>query len=190
MDEQHRTTYPEFDPEDVIDSVVIEHPGVTNDRSAARRVALQILYEVDSAGHALGLVLSQQIAYHKLNDKATRYLERLVTTVSDNITYLDTMIQQHAPEWPLEQIAIVDRNILRMAVTEFAVLEQVPVKVAIDEAVELAKLYGAESTPRFINGVLGSLAEDVDGLRAALRAARTADQPAGSAGPMTAGSTS
>ena len=73
-------------------------------------------------------------------------------------TELDNFIAQHAPEWPLDQIAVIDRNILRIALWEFAVAECTPVKVAINEAIELAKIYGSDSTPRFVNGVLGSLA--------------------------------
>ena len=71
---------------------------------------------------------------------------------------LDDFIAQHAPEWPLDQVAVIDRNILRIALWEFAVEGMTPVKVAINEAIELAKLFGSESTPQFVNGVLGSLA--------------------------------
>ncbi|MCK4898166.1 MAG: transcription antitermination factor NusB, partial [Anaerolineales bacterium] len=71
---------------------------------------------------------------------------------------LDEFISEHAPEWPLDQVAIIDRNILRIALWEFAVYEKTPIKVAINEAVELSKVYGSDSTPRFVNGVLGSLA--------------------------------
>ncbi len=165
MDDFRQSMYPEFDPEDVVDSEVIEHPGATNDRSAARRIALQILYEIDSAGHKIGEVMSQQLTYHDLTPKASAYLHRLVATTIEYRDRLDDAIQSHAPEWPLEQVALIDRNILRLAVSEFAIVRQVPVSVAIDEAVELAKLFGAESTPRFVNGVLGSLADDVAALR-------------------------
>ena len=71
---------------------------------------------------------------------------------------LDEIISRHAPEWPLDQVAIIDRNIMRIALWEIAVSNQTPLKVAINEAVELGKIYGSESTPRFVNGVLGSLA--------------------------------
>ncbi|MBI5964144.1 MAG: transcription antitermination protein NusB, partial [Chloroflexi bacterium] len=69
------------------------------------------------------------------------------------------LIARYAPEWPLDQIAAIDRNILRIAFWEFAVSRETPVKVAINEAVELAKLYGSDSAPRFVNGVLGTLVE-------------------------------
>jgi N utilization substance protein B len=68
------------------------------------------------------------------------------------------LIAEHAPEWPMEQVATIDRNILRIALWEIAVFGKTPLKVAINEAVELAKEYGSDSTPRFVNGVLGSLA--------------------------------
>ena len=72
---------------------------------------------------------------------------------------LDEVIARYAPEWPLGQIAAIDRNILRMALWEFAVYHDTPIKVAINEAVELAKQFGSDSAPRFINGVLGALAD-------------------------------
>ena len=75
------------------------------------------------------------------------------------------MIAKYAPEWPLEQVAAIDRNILRMSFWEFAVQRETPVKVAINEAVELAKQFGSDSAPRFVNGVLGSLAEHKDEIR-------------------------
>ena len=82
----------------------------------------------------------------------------LVSSVLEHREQLDALIRRYAPEWPLDQIAILDRNILRIAIFELLVDDTVPVKVAINEAVELAKTFGAESTPRFINGVLGTLA--------------------------------
>jgi N utilization substance protein B len=69
---------------------------------------------------------------------------------------LDALIAKYAPEYPVDQLAIVDRNILRLAFFELKNMGDVPVKVAINEAVELAKLYGSDSAPRFINGVLGA----------------------------------
>jgi len=75
---------------------------------------------------------------------------------------LDAFIHQHAPEWPLDQMAYIDRNILRMAIFEFAVDGKTPVKVAINEAVELAKMFGSDSAPRFVNGVLGALVKCKD----------------------------
>jgi N utilization substance protein B len=78
---------------------------------------------------------------------------------------LDTLIAQYAPEWPLDQVASIDRNILRIALWEMALHVDTPIKVLINEAVELSKTFGSESTPRFVNGVLGSLADQVNEIR-------------------------
>jgi N utilization substance protein B len=82
---------------------------------------------------------------------------------------LDQIIAQYAPEWPLEQIAAIDRNIMRMALWEFAVYHHTPIKVVINEAVELAKQFGSDSAPRFVNGVLGALADHQHEIRQALK---------------------
>jgi len=90
------------------------------------------------------------------NPRAEEYARALVVGIVAAAPQLDAYIQSHAPEWPLDQVAVIDRNLLRMALYEFTV-GKVPVKVAINEAVELAKEYGADSSPRFVNGVLGAL---------------------------------
>jgi N utilization substance protein B len=78
---------------------------------------------------------------------------------------LDALIAQYAPDWPLDQVASIDRNILRIALWEMALHAETPVKVTINEAVELSKAYGSDSTPRFVNGVLGSLADQLNEIR-------------------------
>jgi N utilization substance protein B len=128
-------------------------------RHQARIVALQALYEIDCTKHAPAIVLEQRLAAIQLPKTATAFSYRLVNGVLDHQAVLDVFIHRHAPEWPLEQMAYIDRNILRMAIFEFAVDGQTPVKVAINEAVELAKAFGSDSAPRFINGVLGTLVE-------------------------------
>ena len=75
---------------------------------------------------------------------------------------LDSLIAEHAPEWPLDQVAVIDRNILRLALWEVAVYRKTPLKVGINEAVELAKAFGTDSSARFVNGVLGSLADNIE----------------------------
>jgi N utilization substance protein B len=92
-----------------------------------------------------------------LPDPYAEFARHLVEGVLGHRHVLDEFIHEHAPEWPLEQMAYIDRNILRMAVFEFAIDGRTPVKVAINEAVELAKEFGSDSAPRFVNGVLGSL---------------------------------
>ncbi len=127
-------------------------------RTRARSAALQALYEIDIAGHPAGIVLEERIAEAELDDNLASFTRQIVTGVIPLAEQLDHFIAQHAPEWPLDQIAIIDRNILRIALWEIAVSDQTPIKVAINEAIELSKTYGSDSTPRFVNGVLGSLA--------------------------------
>ncbi len=95
---------------------------------------------------------------------------KLLNGVLEHQIGMDKLITRYAPEWPVEQMAVIDRNILRIAIFEFLVDDETPVKVAINEAVELAKLYGSDSAPRFINGVLGSLADEIPQLRSELQA--------------------
>ena len=127
-------------------------------RTRARCVALQALYEIDIAGHPMDQVLESRLDESSLDPKLSEFTIRIVTDVSRLVEILDSFIAEHAPEWPLNQVATIDRNILRMALWEFSVYTQTPIKVVINEAVEIAKLYGSDSTPRFVNGVLGSLA--------------------------------
>jgi N utilization substance protein B len=94
-----------------------------------------------------------------LSDDLSDFARQIIFGVLPLTDRLDQIIAKYAPEWPLDQIAAIDRNILRMALWEFAVYHDTPVKVAINEAVELAKQYGSDSAPRFINGVLGTLAD-------------------------------
>ena len=129
------------------------------DRTRARGVALQALYELDVTNHPVGTVLIERAADSDLDDNLVLFFRSIVLGVWPIRHELDSFISDHAPDWPLDQVAIIDRNILRIALWEFAVADDIPLKVAINEAVELAKVYGSDSAPRFVNGVLGSLAE-------------------------------
>jgi N utilization substance protein B len=126
-------------------------------RRRARALALQILYEVDSAGHTVDNVLNRILAEETLPEENASFVRELVTGVIQNKEKLDANIKNFAPAWPVEQIPVVDRNILRLAIFEILINNKVPVKVAINEAVELAKTFGADSSSKFINGVLGSI---------------------------------
>jgi N utilization substance protein B len=152
------TDLPDFDTEDIEKTEVIEHAPAATDRSAARRVALQVLYEVDSADHPYVDIIAARLLENPVSKKSERYLRRLVKGVQDHRDRLDAIIRQYASEWPLEQIAIVDRNILRLGIYELAAQPNMPVSVVIAEAMELANLFGADGSTRFINGVLGALA--------------------------------
>jgi len=137
-------------------------------RREARMLALQVLYEVDCTDHPVAGVLRERLEQDTLRPEASALVIRLVNGVLAIRPRLDVLIHRYAPEWPLDQIAIVDRNILRIAIYEMAVDETIPLKVAINEAIELAKTFGSESTPRFINGVLGTLAARPDDVQATL----------------------
>ncbi len=138
-------------------------------RTRARGIALQALYEIDLTGHLPGTVLEERFQENELDADLAEFARQIVTGVTPLFGTLDHFIAEHAPEWPLDQVAIIDRNILRMALWEFAVYCETPIKVAINEAVELSKTYGSDSTPRFVNGVLGSLAFRENELRIALK---------------------
>lgn len=129
-------------------------------RTRARSIALQVLYETDMAeNHLPGDVLQTRLNEAPLAEDLAEFSRQIVFGVLPLTHDLDQLIAKYAPEWPLDQIAAIDRNILRIAFWEFAVSRETPVKVAINEAVELAKLYGSDSAPRFVNGVLGTLVE-------------------------------
>jgi len=128
-------------------------------RTRARSLALQVLYEVDMANHPPGEVFKLRLEEFPLTEDLTEFARQIIFGILPLTQELDQLIAKYAPDWPLDQIAAIDRNILRMALWEFAIQGETPIKVAINEAVELAKHYGSDSAPRFINGVLGSLAE-------------------------------
>lgn len=121
-------------------------------------MALQALYEIDIIGHPPGKVLEERFLDTPLEETLNEFARQIVLGIIPVIPVLDELIAKHAPEWPLDQVAAIDRNILRIALWEIFLDANTPIKVAINEAVELAKVYGSDSTPRFVNGVLGSLA--------------------------------
>jgi len=128
-------------------------------RTRARSLALQVLYEVDVANHPPADIYKLRLEDNPLSDDLSDFARQIIFGVLPLTSTLDGIIARYAPEWPLDQIAAIDRNILRMALWEFAVSHDTPIKVAINEAVELAKQFGSDSAPRFINGVLGALAD-------------------------------
>lgn len=130
---------------------------------------MQSLYEIDIVKHAPESVLLARLRDAELEGNLADFSRQIVFGVLPLINQLDQFIAEHAPEWPMEQVAIIDRNILRIALWEITAYGKTPVKVAINEAVELAKIFGSDSTPRFVNGVLGSLASRQNEIRQALQ---------------------
>ena len=126
-------------------------------RRKARTIALQALYEVDTSGHKVDDVTGRLSTEEGLNEENEAFVRDIVSGVIENKEKLDQSIREHAPAWPIEQLPVIDRNILRLAIFEILIDNKVPVKVAINEAVELAKTFGADRSSKFVNGVLGSI---------------------------------
>ncbi len=140
-------------------------------RTRARSLALQVLYEVDIANHLPGDVFKARLDESPLSADLSEFARKIIFGVLPLTQNLDSLIAKYAPEWPLDQIAAIDRNILRIALWELAASNETPIKVAINEAVELAKSYGSDSAPRFVNGVLGSLADHQHEIKQSLQQA-------------------
>jgi N utilization substance protein B len=127
-------------------------------RRKARSLALQAVYEIDSVGHPIDQVVARYLDENpSLEGETADFFSTLVLQTLKSRKVLDQLISEHAPEWPVDELAIIDRSILRIALWELALSENTPLKVAINEAVELAKRFGSDSAPRFVNGVLGAL---------------------------------
>lgn len=152
-------------PEDVIVDVVNMNDVEIDDRTRARGVALQVLYEVDMSSHLLNQIVKERFDSVALSDEQKSFVEKIVIGVSVHFQKIDIFLAKYAPEWPIDQIAVIDRNIVRIAIWEFAISGITPLRVAINESVELAKMFGSENSPRFVNGVLGSVAEHVEEIR-------------------------
>lgn len=129
----------------------------TGIRRQARRIALQTLYEYDTAHHDVEDILRRHADAQRLSDPTLAYADELVHGVLAHLDQIDETIQGVAHEWPLTQMARIDKNILRLAIYEILLNNAVPAKVAINEAVELAKLFGSDTSSRFVNGVLGTI---------------------------------
>ena len=128
-------------------------------RRRARALGLQALYEIDLVGHPAEDVLARQLEGEP--GEVVDFARLVTLTVLEKHARLDDIIREIAPEWPVEQMAVIDRSILRMALCEMLALG-IPQKVAINEAVELAKTYGSDSSPRFVNGALGAFVSRVE----------------------------
>lgn len=130
---------------------------MTGTRHKARTIALQALYEVDSAARRPETVVERLLSEADLSEENNAFVRELVDGAVRKKDDIDRNIHRFAPAWPVEQIAMVDRNILRLAIFEILFDNKVPVKVAVNEAVELAKTFGSDNSAKFINGVLGSV---------------------------------
>lgn len=134
-------------------------PKKPNPRRQARTLALQILYETDQTGHDWSEVLERTIEDDTPSQETASYLRLLVEGIFRHQKAIDREIELAAPAFPIGQLSPVDRNALRIAIHELRYTNDVPIKVAINEAVELAKRFGGESSSRFVNGVLGTVVD-------------------------------
>ena len=132
------------------------------ERRRARRAALQVLYEVDCTGHRPGIALDYRQQDEQFGAETLAFLYWLISGVIRYRADLDSLIGRYAPEWPVEKLAIVDRNVLRLSIFELSSPDaDAPPKVVINEAVELAKTFGSDNSARFINGVLGTALREI-----------------------------
>ncbi len=129
-------------------------------RRNARIAALQALFESDSSGHDPEASLAWLAEEQVLQQTALSYAQELIRGVIENKTRIDSLIKTHAPNWPVAQLSAIDRNILRVAIFEILIENRVPLKAAINEAVELAKTFGSHNSSKFINGVLGAISQE------------------------------
>lgn len=151
---------------------------MASNRHLGRIVALQTLYEQDFRSEArdetfdVAEVLNRNVSRYRETIDDLDFIDNLVRGVMDKQTELDQILQPLAPEWPIEQIARMDRVCLRIGAYELLYAKDVPPKVVINEAVELAKAFGGDNSSKFINGVLGSLLRQKDGSESKVDAAK------------------
>lgn len=126
-------------------------------RRKARTIAFQVLCEISTVGHDLDKVLGHLLEESNLSTANASFARELASGVVQNQNEIDQHIRRFAPAWPIEQLPVVDKSILRLAIYEILLDNRVPTKVAINEAVELAKTFGSENSARFVNGVLGAV---------------------------------
>lgn len=131
-------------------------------RHLSRIIAMQTLYEWDFRQNGDPMNIMERHLERVGDDADREFVSQLINGALEHIGDIDGSITKAAPEWPLEQIAVVDKTILRLAIFELLYLQDVPPKVAINEAVELGKAFGGENSSKFINGVLGTLYRQSD----------------------------
>lgn len=119
---------------------------------------LQLLYAWEISGRdSLGQFVSAALRHRRVSPRYLPYVKRLVARLEAHLGEIDAVLQSHIPNWRLERLAAIDRNILRLGVTELRYIEEIPGKVAITEAIRLAERYGSDDSGSFVNGVLDAV---------------------------------
>lgn len=131
-------------------------------RKKARELALKCLYAFESTGQDVNEVVESLITNSDLNEDAVSYSARLFRKTTQTIAELDVWIERFSQNWKIERIAMVDKNILRLAICELASFPDVPARVAINEAVELAKKYSSQESSKFVNGLLDAVHKQLE----------------------------
>lgn len=132
-------------------------PAIRGGRSGARAAVVQALYESDASGHSTRAAVNRLVLERELSSGDTEFALSLVEECESGRGDLDKRIAKAASQYPTDQMSLVDRSILRVALAELNMQDSAPERVIANEAVELAKLFGSDSSPKFINGVLGAL---------------------------------
>ena len=132
---------------------------MANVRHRARIAAMQVLYELDVTDHELEATLARRLDDEMLPKDAHEFAQRIVRGAWERRSFLDQVIEQAAPNWPLHQMPAIEKAILRLAIWELLLndKDKAPAKAAINEAVELGKHFGGDNSGRFVNGVLGTV---------------------------------
>lgn len=133
-------------------------------RTIAREMALQVLYQVDIRNEDVGMLLEdywnrEYVSERKLSSSIKDFAITLVKGTIDNMGRIDSVVSAYTENWKLERMAVIDRNIMRMATFELLYLEDIPPKVSINEAVDLAKKYGDVDSGKFVNGILDKISK-------------------------------
>ena len=147
-----------------------------SNRHLARSIAMQALFEWDFKGQpndVLPTIMERDLKEFGPGLDETEFAKEIIEEVHKNLKEIDKIIAIYAPQWPIEQITIIDRNVLRIGIYELKFNNQVPPKVAINEAIELAKNFGGPSSGRFVNGVLGAIYKDLTGEKEEIPAAKS-----------------
>ena len=129
-----------------------------HNRRQARELALQTLYAIEQGGDDEGHVMLERLAeYNSSDPRVKKYACSLIDAALANRAQIDVMIQKHAANWDLKRMNAIDRNLMRMSIAELMAVNDVPFKVILDEAIEIAKVYGTDDSGKFVNGILDSV---------------------------------
>lgn len=135
-------------------------------RHLARTIILQALYQWDFRGQpspAISTIIEQNLAEFGVGvENEQEYIEKTINAIIENLPKIDKVITDYATNWPMDQINLIDKNILRIGIYELLLNDEIPAKVAINEAIEIAKAYGGQSSGKFVNGILGAIYKDID----------------------------